>query len=451
MRFFSIPAAIVFTLVVLIGVATFLVWKNYPWIFSGSYTLRVATGPLADHGAKFFAAFKREVASAHPRVRINPVETANMGASALALQNGDVDIAVARGDDPATAAGRAVFVLRKLYVAVLVPPHRADATIAEIKQEKLGVLVKKPGDMDALAKTVLDFYGFTDSHIAQLTLKELPEALRGKRIAGLLVVGPLGFGAITDAIQIFRKSAKKPPAFVDLNEAEAIAERFPVYEKADIPVGAFNATPALPADDVSTLATTIVLAARANLSNYAAGELTRLLLATKSKVAAGLAEAGELAAPSTDRDAVLPAHPGTIAFLNGDQPDLLDESLNYIYLGSLITGALGSLAAWATTLRNRRQLHELQENIAYLPILLGEARIIAAENLDATEKELDRLAEWFVDKFVADDISPESFANATTRIAHIRALIEKRRGSLALAGPQPPQQPASPAHEPVAG
>lgn len=439
MRYLSIPATIVFTLVVLIGVATFLVWKNYPWVFSGSYSLRVATGPLAEHGAKFLAAFKREVAQAHPRVRITPVETASMRASAVALQDGQVDIAVARGDDPATAAGRAIFVLRKLYVAILVPAQDADVTIADLKQHKLGVLVTDPDEIDSLAKTVLDFYGFTDRHVTRLTRKELPEALRSRRIAGLLVVGPLGFGAISDAIQVFRKSSKKAPAFVDLNEAEAIAERFPVYEKADIPVGAFNATPALPADDVSTVTTTILLAARADLSNYAAGELTRLLLATKSKVAAGLAEAGELAAPSTDRDAVLPAHPGTIAFLNGEQPDLLDESLNYIYLGSLITGALGSLAAWAATLRNRRQLRELQGNIARLPVLFAEARATVADNLDATEQELDRLSDWFVDKFVADDISPETFASATTRIAHIRALIEKRRGGSALAGPQPPQ------------
>jgi hypothetical protein len=34
-----------------------------------------------------------------------------------------------------------------------------------------------------------------------------------------------------------------------------------------------------------------------------------------------------------------------------------------------------------------------------------------------------------LEKFVTDDISPEVFANASTRVAHIHALIERRRSS----------------------
>jgi TRAP transporter TAXI family solute receptor len=435
MRSRLIPGAIAFAIVMVVGLTTFFVWRAYPWVFSGHYTLRIATGPLTEHGTKFLAAFKREVTQEHPRVRLNPIETAGMTASAAALKNGEVDVAVVRGDDPATAEGRAIFVLRKLYAAVLVPAHASVDSIADLKGEKIAVLAKGGEDIDPLAKAVLAFYGFDDRHVLRLSLKDLAASLHGKRFAALLVVGPVGPGALADSVQVFRKVTKKPPSFLDLNEAEAIAERFAIYEKADIPTGAINAVPPVPAEDVTTLATSILLVARATLSNYAAGELTRLLLATKSKVAATLPEAGELAAPSADRDVVLPAHPGTIAFLNGDQPDLLDESLNYIYLASLITGAIGSLAAWGTSLRNRRQLRELQANIERLPKLLGEARITAAENLNATEEELDRLSEWFVEKFVADEITPDSFANASTRMAHIRALIEKRRAALGTAAP----------------
>jgi len=240
----------------------------------------------------------------------------------------------------------------------------------------------------------------------------------------VLVIGPIGPGPIADAIQVIRKTAKKPPTFLDLPENEAIAGRYPAYEKIDLPDGAFGGTPAAPSDDVKTVAVNVLLLARPSLLNYVAGEFTRLLLATKSKIATSLPEAGQLAAPPTDRDVVLPAHPGTIAFLNGDAPDLLDESMNYIYLGSMLTAVFGSLAAWITSRRGK--LRDLQANIERLPVLFGAARASEPDRLDATEEELDRLSEWFVEKFVMDEISPDVFTNANSRVSHIRALIQKR-------------------------
>jgi TRAP-type uncharacterized transport system substrate-binding protein len=437
MRARLIPALIAFAVVGVIGGAAYFVWKTYPWVFSGRYSLQIATGPLSDHAGKFFAAFKRELAHEHPRVRLALVETPSLAASANAFKNGEVEAAVARGDNPAAAEGRAVFVLRKLYLVVLVPAHSSIDSMSGLKGHKIGVLARGTDEIDPMAKAVLDFYGFDDKHVVRLPLKELSEALQGKRIAGLMAVGPIGPGVIADAVQVFRKSSKKPPTFIELPEAEAISERYPVYDNVEMPDGAIDTSPIMPPDDITTIAVNVVLVAQQSLSNYAAGELTRLLLATKSKIAAAIPEAGQLAAPSTDLDAVLPAHPGTIAFLNGDQPDLLDESMNYIYLGSILTGALGSLAAWATSLRNRNKLRDLQSNIERLPSLLSEARATPGERLDAIEEELEALSEWFVEKFVSDEISPETFTNASTRMSYIRALVEKRRAGRGASPPAP--------------
>lgn len=435
MRFRLSPAVIVFAAIVSVGIGVFLVWKAYPWAFSGNYTLRVATGPVGEHGARFLAAFKRELAAEHPRVQVQLIETPNLPASAAALKKGEVDAAVVRADDPGAADGRAVFVLRKLFVTFLAPGTASFDGVADLKGKTIGVLVRNLDHIDPMAEAVLGFYRIDDKHVARLTAKDLFAALESKRIAALLVVSPIGLGPLPEAVQIFRKAGKKPPKFLNLAEADAIAERFPVYQSATIPDGAVDASPPIPDDDVTTIATEILLVARASMTNYAAGEFTRLLLATKAKVAATIPEAGQLAAPSTDRDALIPAHPGTIAYLNGDEPDLLDESSNYIYFGSLITGAFGSLAAWITSLRNRRRLRELQENFARLPTLMVEARTAAGERFDALEEELDRLGEWFVEKFVADEITPDAFANANTRVGHIRAMVGKRRTALAAGNP----------------
>jgi len=424
----------VFGLVLAIGAAGLLVWLQYPWLFSSTYTLRVATGPLSDQSGKLIAAFKRELANEQPHVRVEIVEKPSLAASALAFKNNEVDLAVVRSDDPNAAEGRSVFILRKFLAVVLVPSDSKAEKIADLQGKQIGVLTSGP-DIDPLARAVLNFYTIDDKRISRIAPTDVDKSL--KRITALLVVGPIGTGPIAAAVQTFRKVTKKPPTFLDLAEAEAIATRYPVYEKIDLPEGSFGGSPAAPSDDTTTLAASVLLIARPSLLNYAAGELTRLLLATKTKIAATVPEAGQLAAPPTDRDAVLPTHPGTIAYLNGDTPSLLDEATNYISFATMFTGGFAAFAAWITSLRNRRQLRELKEYTERLPALFEELKKKPTPAyLDATQNELDRLSEWFVEKFVTDQISSDLFDSATTRITHLKDLITKRREASQLVAGQ---------------
>ncbi|CAL8968909.1 hypothetical protein RHODGE_RHODGE_02593 [Rhodoplanes serenus] len=440
---------LVFGLVMVLAGTVFLVWRTYPFIFSRAYVLRIATGPLAGEGGKFVTAFRRELAAAHPRVRVEVVSTPSIAASALALKNGEADVAVARRDDPNAAEGRSIFVLRKLAAVVLVPAQSSAESVADLAGERIGVITRD-GAVDPLARALLGFYGVDDKRVVQLAPADLAAALQRKQVHAVVVVGPVGPGPIADAVQVFRKVTRKPPTFLDLGEADAIAARFPVYESIDIAQGAFGGAPAAPADDISTVGAALLLVARPSLSNYAAGELTRLLLATKTDIAATVPEAGQLAAPSTDRDVVLPAHPGTIAYLNGDTPDLLDETMNYVYYASMFTGAFGAMAAWASSLRNRRQIRTLRARIERLPTLLSEARTPGAASLDDTERELDDLADWFVERFVADEISAEVFNSATMRMTHIRELIRRRRAAEMAASTPAPAADAPAAAAPAA-
>ncbi len=287
--------------------------------------------------------------------------------------------------------------------------------------------------VDPLVKRVLDFYGFEEKQIVRLRSGELAGALQHKKVAALAVVGPAGAGPIADAIAAFRSATKRPPKFLDLSQAQTIAGRFAVYDEAEISASAFGGTPALPAEKVATLSTKVVLIARPSLSNYAAGELTRLLLATKSKLAASLPGAAQLAAPATDKGALLPAHPGTVAFLDAEQTDLLDKSTNVLLLGSVLTGFVGWLATRLATLRGRRKGQELKVCMQRLPLLLAQANGAAAEEFGAIEAELAQLSQWLLHRFMEDEISAADFHGAEARLAHIGALIQKKRRSASLA------------------
>ena len=51
-----IPATIAFAIIILAGLATLFVWRTYPWVFSGQYTLQIAVGPTNERYAKLIAA-----------------------------------------------------------------------------------------------------------------------------------------------------------------------------------------------------------------------------------------------------------------------------------------------------------------------------------------------------------------------------------------------------------
>jgi TRAP transporter TAXI family solute receptor len=384
MRSRLVPALIISALVVVAGVVSFFAWNSHPWIFSTSQTLHVATIPVNDVGKKFFSALKREIASQHARVQVSLIETPSVWASAQALREQKVDAAVVRSDDPAAADGRTVFILRNIYAALLVPAQASIDSLSKLKGKKIGVLTDDFG-IDPMAKAVLDFYGLDEKRIVRLGLKDVPVSLQHRQVAALLVVGPTGAGPIADAIEAFRKSTKKPPKFLDLAEASAITDRFAIYDEAEISVGAFSGSPAVPSEKVTTISANVLLVAQASLSNYAAGEITRLLLATKTRVATTLPDAGQLAAPSTDKDDLLPAHPGTVAFLNGEQASWLDESMNWILLGSMLTGFLGSLAAWLNRLRNKKKGQQPGEAKSF------EAKSFEAKSLEAKSSETKSL------------------------------------------------------------
>jgi TRAP transporter TAXI family solute receptor len=429
MRSRLVPAVIISALLVFASVGSFFAWSSHPWIFSTGQSLRVATIPVNDVGKKLLSALKREIASEHSHVQVSLVETPSVWASAQALKEQKVDAAVVRSDDPAAADGRAIFVLRTIYAALLAPAGASIDSLSKLKGKRIGVLTDDVG-IDPMAKVVLDFYGFDDKHVVHLGLKDLPVSLQRRQVAALLVVGPTGAGAIADAIEAFRKSTKKPPKFLDLAEATAIAERFAVYDEAEISVGAFSGSPAVPSDKVTTISANVLLVAQASLSNYAAGEITRLLLATKTRVASTLPDAGQLAVPSTDKDELLPAHPGTVAFLNGEQTSLLDESMNWILLGSMLTGFLGSLAAWLNRLRNKRKSDELKGR-GGLP-MLAQASASGPEQLDATGNEIEQLSQRLTQKFTANEVSAEDLHSAQAKVADIAALIRQKRASAAL-------------------
>ncbi len=425
---FVLPAAIIGVITAVAGAAAVFASKVDVPLLPKLATVRIASVAADDYARRFLDALNEQIGSEHSHIQVSVTESPSVWTSAQSLKEKSADVALTRGDDPAAAQGRAIFVVRSLVLAILAPAGSVDS-VANLKRKKIGILTD---DIDPMIKVVLDFYGLSEKQIVRLDLEGLPAALKNKQIAAVAVVGPSGAGPIADAVEVMRSASKRLPKFLDIPEAAAIAGHFAVYEEAEISAGAFGGSPVVPSEKIGTLSTNMLLVARTSLSNYAAGELTRLLLAAKARIVANWPDAGQLAAPSVDKDALLPAHPGTAAFLNGDESDLLDKSTNIFFMCSMLTGFLGWLATGFNAVRNKRKGHELKRKLRRVPALLALAS--DSGQLGAVEKELSQLSDWLLQNFLVNEISAKDFQDAEARLAHVGALIQKKRRSASFLG-----------------
>lgn len=405
-----------------VGVAA---WVWVPWIFSARYTISVATGPAGSFGQKFLSAFKRQVSEEHPRVQLALEESGNLQESADKFQSGKYDLALVRSDHPAAASGGTLVILRRLSLVMMVPAASPARSIKKLSGKKIAILEGTRED-DPLLRTVMDFYSIKPADLQKTPLADIATALHRKQVAAVVAIGSTGPGAVSDAIRAIVRATGKPPRFIDLEAAE-MAVRNPLYEEITIPAGAFVAVPAIPDDEVKTVAVAVRLVAKNSMLNDVAGEITRLLLTTRAKVAATLPQAGQIEAPDTDNKGVLRTHPGAAAYIDGTQESVFEQVMSQLFNLSIIGGILGSFALWFSGFWRKHRPDEIQKNLARLPAMMREAKLLPLEKLGEIEEELDTLSGWLLERFLYEKIAPDRINGVAVIISHIRLVIERRR------------------------
>jgi TRAP-type uncharacterized transport system substrate-binding protein len=412
----------------LAGGGLFIIQQNYPWLLPTKDTVRLATGPLTESDQRFLDAFRREMAKESPRIQVTMTRTPGLDASADALKNGQADAALVRSDNPVVADGRTLALVRKIAVMVILGGQSSVKSWSDLAGKTIGVL-SSSGEIDPLQKVVLAFYDIGSDSVRPVAPADVGAQIADERISAVLAIGlPAGPGSIADAARAIRLATGKPPKFLDLDLADAIADRLPAYEKLDVPQGALAGFPPTPAKDAVALAVAVRLVANRALSNYSAGEITRVILATKARLAGSEIGVGSIEAPDTDKP-VFPVHPGTVAYLDGEKPATLDDSLTYLAIGSIVLGAFGSFGAWLGAFLTTRLQGRTRERIAALPSYLVTIRTGSPDDLERIANELDELSEWLVEHYVREEIPAERYGSLQAKIAEIRGVLERRRAT----------------------
>jgi TRAP transporter TAXI family solute receptor len=406
-------------------------------------TLRIAVGPPNSDDLKVIQALSQ--AFSHNQVRLRPIQTDGATASAAALAEGRADLAVIRGDLEVPKNAQAVATLRKNVAVLWVPPKakgkKSGPKITKIPQlagHRVGVVGRTQANVNLL-KVILQQYGVDPAkvEIVQFSTTEVGEAVKNQKADVFLAAGPVNSKITTEAIAASVRDGGAP-TFLAIDSAEAIATNHPVYEAADIPAGAFGGSPARPEDDVKTISFSHHIVARRGLSETTIAAFTRQLFAIRQTVLAEFPHAAKIETPDTDKDAVIPVHPGAAAYVDGEEKTFLDRYSDYIWWTLMGLSAMGSAGAWfASYLKKdeRNNNSTLRERL--LDMLAQARRSDSVEELDEMQAEADAILRDTLICFEHGAIEEGSLTAFNIALEQFHNAVADRKALLASVPPSP--------------
>jgi TRAP transporter TAXI family solute receptor len=374
------------------------------------------------------------------RFRVDPVNDAAAGAAAL--EAGEADLAVVRSDIAMPPSGQTLVILHRNAVVLMVPAGSPITRITDLRGHKIGIVKgpsSGPGNLHLL-ETILAQYDIGPDMIEPVNLRgfEVFTAVEQKRVDAVLAVGVTGEARLNDVVASVAQAGKGAPVFLPVQESRAIAQRTPSVEPLDVVRGAFGGDPPKPAANFETLAVTVRLVARSTLSNSVASDITKSLFANRLSIAQKEPLASRIEAPSTDKGAALPTHPGTAAYIDGEEQTFFEKYSDFIYIGAMLLSVVGSAAAALASRLKSDSTAEVANMMARLLAILKAARSAETlEELDELEHESDEilisaLAHHSLKEAAGSQISTLSLALEQARLA-IRDRRRQLRGE-----PRPP-------------
>jgi len=403
-------------------------------------TLRIAVGPTNSDDIKVVQALTQAFSHAHGQVRLHPMQTDGAAASAQALAEGKADLAIIRGDLEVPKNAQAVATLRKNVAVLWVPPaakgkgKKAGSKITKIAQlsgHRIGVVGRTPANVNLLT-VILQQYGVDPNKvdIVQFPAGEAADAIRNQKADAYLAAGPVNSKITADAIAASTRDGGTP-TFLAIDSAEAIAQNHPMYESAEIPAGAFGGSPGRPDEEVKTISFAHHIVARKGLSEATVAAFTRQLFAIRQTLMAEFPLAAKIETPDTDKDAVIPVHPGAAAYVDGEEKTFLDRYSDFIWWGLMGLSAMGSAGAWfAGYLKKEERSNNSSLRERLLDMLGAARRSDSTEELDRMQTEADDILRETLQCFehgaieegalTAFNIALEQFHNA---VADRKALL----------------------------
>jgi hypothetical protein len=245
---------------------------------------------------------------------------------------------------------------------------------------------------------LVSHYEIDESDITALpmSLEAATWAMRSGAVDAVFLSRPPGSPAV-------RKVIEGGNAYlVAIDQAAALRLNWPTVEVGLIPMGSYRGEPALPPNDLTTVAVRLLLTAREDLDPRLIRDVTEILFARRKELMEISPLAASITAPNLVAGTFMPIHDGAQRFYDRERPSFLQENAEVIAL-LLSLGALGiSTLVRMAQQRRKRHLESYNSELLALysnvkdssdPVAISEAK---EETLQVLVRVLDDAEEGTV-------------------------------------------------------
>lgn len=343
--------------------------------FDQGRILRLAVGPPESSDTRLVEAVQRLLPHSVGSIRLQVIKTESASASAAVLDEGRADLAIIR-NDVAVPRNAGIMLITHKDTALLVARRGSKISkVSDLEKKRVGVVPGTQANLD-LFDTILTRSGVRPGAVHRIALQgsKAREAINANLVDAMLAVAPLGDTLHDEITSALAKDSKTGPAFIDIKNAEALAQRQPAFEKVDIPSGFFRGSPSWPSEDMTSVSVFHSLVARQDMSEAIIGDLTKRLFAMRTALAAEASIAQFMEAPKTEKGARYPLHRGAAAYYGDTEKTFMDRYGDWIYILAMVLGAGGSAVASVITSMQARARRAAMAVIADLIKIEQEAR-----------------------------------------------------------------------------
>lgn len=391
------------------------------------YQLNFAAGDSRAESYVLGRAIAQVVEANQPRIHINVIATGGTVENIGLLEAGKVQLATAQADMPTGQLTRAIAVLYHDLFLLVVKRNSEIHNFVDLKGKQIG-LAPTSGQFHSFME-VAEHYGLSpeEFQFVGTNPQQVSEAFRQNLIDVLFSARAPGSQVITEFIQKYQGQ------LLAIAQAEAMRIKYPAFEAAIVPQGAYQGSPAIPPQDLKTVAVEHLLLTSRNTDDWIVREITRILMEHRQQIIAAIPRefadlkplVAKISRPNSDNGINVSVHHGAIAYYERNKPTFFEEHSSLL---SLILSGVTLIGSGVVGLRVRilqNQKDKTDEYIKLATLCLSVDKNDQNE-LFKKQQELDAIFEQTVTALTREEISQESFRTFNEVYKDVREALERK-------------------------
>jgi uncharacterized protein len=257
--------------------------------------------------------------------------------------------------------------------------------------------------------------------------EQVSTAFRENLIDALFTVRAPGSQAITEFVQKYQGQ------LLAIEQAEAMKIKYPAFEPAIVPQGAYQGNPSIPSKDLQTVAVKHLLLVSRDTDDWIVREISRILNEHRQQITAAIPVefsdlkplVAKIERPSGIDGISIPVHQGVTAYYDRNKPTFIETHSGVLSLSLSGLTLLGSGFVGLRVKILQSQKDKTDEYIKLATTCLSTEKASKLELLDQRQ-QLDIVFEQAVSALTCEEISQESFRTFNEVYKDVREVLNRK-------------------------